>query len=253
MKFFIFTIFSAFCCLFADDFLPVLDITEHSAKLQWRLVWHDEFDNALTIDSNWIAENRAPKHIISSRWRENISVDDGLAFLWNRKEKRGNKEWTSGSMTSKQSFKYGFFESRMKISAASGVNNSFWMFQWNKTKSTNAFEMDIVEAQYPNKIKTNIHNMGFVDRPMHRQDRMVYHASDDLFSRFHTYAVEWDETKISFFFDGKLIREKKNDECNQEAYLVVGAAVMKWAGEITDSIDGTSMIIDYVRVWEKVK
>jgi hypothetical protein len=30
-------------------------------------------------------------------------------------------------------------------------------------------------------------------------------------------------------------------------------AIIKWAGEVTDAIDGTVMEVDYVRVYEKKK
>lgn len=249
---FVLVLFSAYSLL-AAEIMPFLDMDEPSAKLQWNLVWQDEFDDTTTIDNNWNAENRVPMHIISSRWRENISVRDGHAVLSNRREKRGGREWTSGSMICKQLFKYGFFEARMKISAASGVNNSFWMYQWNKTDLANAFEIDIVEAQYPNKVRTNIHDRGKSGDPVHKQRGKTYLSPDDLSEDFHIYAVEWDETKLSFYFDGKILRTEKNDVCHQKSHLVLGSAILKWAGEVTASIDGTSMVVDYVRIWEKVK
>ena len=239
---------------FAVDVAPFLDPSEPASLKKWALLWNDEFDDEKTIDSNWIPQNGSAGKILSSRWRENISVREGLAIITNRKESRGGREWTSGSMTCKREFGYGYFESRFEISAASGVNNSFWLYQGRATDSLKSFEVDIVEGHYPDVFFTNIHDFGLSGEKVHTQNSKSFVSKDsDLYTSFHIYGLEWNEQKMIFYFDGKKIRELDNQVCFQNAYLIVGTAILKWAGKITSAIDNTTMKIDYIRVWEESK
>ena len=81
-----------------------------------------------------------------------MTVADGFLYLNNKKENKGGKQWTSGSIWTKKKFKYGRFECRYKYANATGVNNSFWIFLQN------VFEIDINEGKYPNNIDMAVHD-----------------------------------------------------------------------------------------------
>jgi beta-glucanase (GH16 family) len=68
---------------------------------------------------------------------------------------------------------------------------------------------------------------------------------------FHTYGLEWNEKELVFYFNGKAIRREKNTFCFSESPVWLSLAIIKWAGEITDAIDGTFMEVDYVRVYRR--
>lgn len=130
-------------------------------KGTWHLVWSDEFEGSnAQLDTQWDSQNGPSNHILCSRWRENAVVSNGTLKLLNKKQQRGEQEWTSGSIWTKKQFQYGYFECRYRYAAATGTNNSFWLM----TKSNpppakgKAFEIDINEGHYPNAINTNIHN-----------------------------------------------------------------------------------------------
>ena len=96
--------------------------------------------------------------------------------------------------------------------------------------------------------------MGLFGQKKHTQNSELYKSEKpDLYKNFHTYGFEWNEQKLIFYFDGKKIRELDNLICFQNVHLVVGTAVLEWAGQITSAIHNTSMKIDYVRVWEESK
>ena len=141
-------------------------VKEHAKSLlpggadQWTLAWSDEFDHAdAELDKAWVSQNGPNGHILCSRWRENAKVANGTLKLINRKEKRGGQEWTSGNIWTQEKFQYGYFECRYKYAAAEGTNNSFWlMTQGPVPKGCKAFEIDINEGHYPNRVNTNIHN-----------------------------------------------------------------------------------------------
>lgn len=241
-----------FVFLYGHSKKPYIQKGQKGHNVSWELIWHDEFNNPKTIDNNWISENKAPTHIISSRWRENISTEKGTLKINNKKEKRGEREWTSGSITCKEQFCYGYFECRMKISAATGLNNSFWFYQWTPSKVSHAFEIDVVEAHYPNKIQTNVHDCGTISDKYRVQDPKKFIPKvNNLSDGYHIYGMWWTKNKIYFYFDGQLVRNIDNNTCHQKANMVLGTAVMPWAGAVTDDIDGTSMTVDYVRVWQQ--
>lgn len=136
---------------------------------EWGLVFEDDFTG--TPDSwkeGWTADASASKHILSSRWPENVTVENGSMRLLNKKESRGGQghEWTSGSVSAKgKRFQYGYYECRYKYAAAPGVNNSFWLIT-NPREMPNSllgtpqgthYELDINEGHYPNQITCNIH------------------------------------------------------------------------------------------------
>lgn len=68
---------------------------------------------------------------------------------------------------------------------------------------------------------------------------------------FHTYALEWTETELVFYFNGNEIRREKNTGSHRASPVWLSLAIIPWAGRITDSIDGTFMEVDYVRVYER--
>lgn len=49
------------------------------------------------------------------------------------------------------------------------------------------------------------------------------------------------------------VRAELNLFCHEPAILSLSTAVLNWAGHISDSIDGTKMEIDYVRVYSRLR
>ncbi len=127
----------------------------------WRMVWNDEFEQPdAELDVAWESQNGPSGHILSSRWRENAVVTNGLLRLVARKEQRGGQEWTAGSLWTRRMYQYGYFECRYRYAGAEGLNNSFWLMPTGTNKITKGkfFEIDVNEGHYPNKIANNIHN-----------------------------------------------------------------------------------------------
>ncbi|MGJ8690910.1 MAG: glycoside hydrolase family 16 protein [Thalassotalea sp.] len=141
-------------------------VSEKFEPSKWQLAWHDEFDyigasGDKALDKRWDAHHGPSHHILSSRWRENVEVNEGALYLVNRKEKRAGQDWTSGSIRTKEHFSYGYYEARYKYAASNGTNNSFWLMSYPlgaQPPKGKLFEIDINEGHYPNEVNTNIHN-----------------------------------------------------------------------------------------------
>lgn len=400
----------------------------------WKLVFEETFNGAPDMwKANWISDAQAHKHILSSRWPENVTVSEGILKLLNKKETRAGQDWTSGSIWTKEHFQYGYYEARYKIGSSTGLNNSFWLMtrkehmtpeEQKKVASgeITLFELDINEGHFPNEVNTNIHRWsptrsaksqsfrmaapspsgspselsliqipaassfplelpvttdrirlllregdrvsvmelrafaptkdGYpeiqdaagnalpvpadrvnllagatatatsqlkpelgpekaVDGKLGNDSRWVTDdktappheliiqlqqpveigclqvlsgwqsqgkwqgsMSDfalqywkdgawvdiadsgsgggvlDLSKDYHIYSMMWTPEEIVFFFDGKEVRREKNEFSNYPAPVFLSSAVIHWAGPVTDQIDGTSMDVDYVRIWQ---
>ena len=216
----------------------------------YQLVFSDEFNGAPSgLDKNWDFQNGPSGHILCSRWRENAVETNGLCRLLNKKETRAGQNWTSASLWTKRQFKYGYFECRYRYGAATGLNNSFWLMTRGGTTNTSGrFEIDINEGHYSNSVNMNIHNWSGKRWAKSKEWRAQGH---DLSQEFHVYALEWTERELLWYFDGKEIRRETNSICHREAPVLLSSAIMKWAGPVTDKIDGTAMEVDYVRVYQK--
>lgn len=215
----------------------------------WTLRFQDEFTGTdKDLDKTWEFQNGPSGHILCSRWRENAVLHDGMLKLNARKEKRGGQDWTAASLWTKQKFQYGYFECRYKYAKATGTNNSFWlMTRGIPDDAPGRFEIDINEGHYPNEINMNIHNWS--GKHWAKSKRTTVGGAN-LADEFHTYGLAWNKNELIWFFDGKEIRREKNTICHGEAPVWLSLAIINWAGPVTDAIDGTSMEVDYVRVYQ---
>ncbi|MBR3943091.1 MAG: S-layer homology domain-containing protein, partial [Clostridia bacterium] len=225
----------------------------------WTLMFYDEFNGTEMDWSVWRSEASSPGHIQSSRWPENVEVHDGALHLVVRKEERGGKHWTAGSVWARPEVfaqTYGYWEARYKIAKGPGINNSFWTYVphgHNIHKDPNPlthYELDINEGHYPNEMATNYHTWVSGERKQYSQ---AFKFEYDLSVDYHTYALEWTPEKLIYYFDGVAVREQENLNAHQLQYPYLSSAVLNWAGQISDESDGTAQIVDYVRIWQKTE
>ncbi len=126
----------------------------------WQLVFDDSFDGSdadADLDTHWQFQNGPSGHILSSRWRDNVQLEDGILKLIARKEQRAGQDWTSANLWTKQEFQYGYVECRYRYAAATGTNNSFWLMSNTPRSKPGRFEIDINEGHYPYEVNMNLH------------------------------------------------------------------------------------------------
>jgi beta-glucanase (GH16 family) len=213
-------------------------------KPGWELTFDDEFDGDKVDLTKWEVQNKG------DRLAKNIAVSNGLCHLLTSKD---GQDWTTAFMTTKTfRQKYGYFEVRMRIGAATGLNNAFWLFtpkeRMAKPGKPDRFEIDIAEAHNPSKVYMTLHDWNN-DKNIASGDHHV--AKVDLSKDFHVYALEWNESELIWYFNGQEMRRAKHTICNAEEAVLLSTKVLPWAGAITDALIGTSMDVDYVRVYRK--
>jgi len=214
------------------------------SKDKWELTFYDDFDGEELNTNVWSREHGVSNHILSSRWRENVTVGDSKLKLLTKKEVRPEapqQNWTTGSIcTYKDVFSqcYGYWEASIKINASPGINNAFWMV-------CSDFEIDIVEAHYMNIVNSTYHYTG-------KAESEKYHTEYDLSDDFHTYALEWNEKELIYFFDGKEIARMENVNAHQPVFPFFSSAVLNWAGAIDEEKgDGCTMEVEWIRIYKE--
>lgn len=248
-------------------------------KQGYKLKWKDDFNGDSLNKADWNVETHEPGWV-NSEWQayvdsaDNIQVKDGKLLLKPVKtvDKDGNASYTSGRINTqgRHDFKYGYFECRAKVPTGKGYLPAFWMMptdenlygQWPKCG-----EIDIMEVmgQETNKAYGTIH----YGEP-HAQSQGTYSvsAADNFADNYHTYAVDWEPGKITWYIDGIKYHEesdwfsaKENQGTvaypapfDQPFYMILNLAVGgSWVGypDDTTTYDDQEYAIDYVKVYQK--
>ncbi len=222
---------------------------------EWVLTFNDEFFGDSLDWAVWDSEVGGGSHTLSSRWPENAVVKDGNLRLEIRKEKKEGftNEWTAASVWVRDEVfrqSQGYWEARYKYNAGAGVNNAWWMMTKSHqvTDDTQNYEIDINEGHYPHKINTNLHHY---ESGTGKAEASVHKANYDLSADYHTYAIKWDANEIIYYFDNEEIARNKNYNSIIPVSPWFSTAVLNWAGNADEKTDGTAMVVDYVRVYQR--
>lgn len=128
---------------------------------------------------------------------ENVVVRDGeMALRAERKRQRG-KTYTTGVVSSVDSFSFGYFEAEIKVPPASP---GFWPAFWLTSDDAVWPEIDICEffGADPD-VWTAFH---FLDRNGRKQRVITSHEGGDFSREFHRYSVRWRPDRIDWYVDG---------------------------------------------------
>lgn len=242
----------------------------------WELVWSDEFEGEAIDPANWTYDlggwgwGNGEAQYYTDR-PENVRVENGLLVLEARQERFEENYYTSGKIISQglQEFQYGRIEARIKVPPGAGLWPAFWMLGSDFSRNPDdpfdsnwpqAGEVDIMEyvGREPDLIMGTVHGPGYSGAGgLGRWNRQDYPIADE----FHTYAIEWDETGITWFYDDEpyytLTPDVVGDRewvFNKPYFLLLNLAVGgAFAGNISlDTEFPANMYVDYVRVYQPV-
>ena len=226
----------------------------------YELIWSDEFDYAGRPDADkWTFEtgnHQWPNRELQaySDRPSNVFVKDSCLHIRGIKEKDGEREYTSAKITThdRASFKYGYFEFKVKLPRGLGSWPAIWMMpelarpkypdwvplddnkrpRWSELTEEqremirppehmrwpNCGEIDIVEhiGRMENHLLFSLHckNHNHANKATKPYTTNVA-FSEQLCDDFHIYAMEWTEDYIEYFVDGKsYCRYNRSDDEN---------------------------------------
>jgi beta-glucanase (GH16 family) len=248
------------------------------------LVWSDEFNTNGTVDAaNWFHQTQLPaggswfngevQHYTDSN--TNSYVDSGVLNIVAKKESFTDqgvtKQYTSARLNSKFAFKYGRVDVRAKLPVDSGTWPAIWMLGKNVNEPGGYFSSSFGTTDWPACGETDIMEHGifpsqsinYVQSTMHTPSSNGNSVNNggtiasDLANNYHIYSMNWSPNQISFLLDGVIyytynpaVKNASTWSFDKEQYILLNIAMGGIAGTIPSNFTQTSMLIDYVRVYQ---
>ena len=242
-----------------------------SENTEYQLVWSEEFNYEGTPDPDkWNFE------IGDSGWGnnelqyytdrlENARVEDSVLTITAREENYNGADYTSARMITYENdhyWQYGRVEARIKMPEGQGIWPAFWMLGKNIFEGTTwpaTGEIDILEMVGGGEDDRILHGTAHWQEGGEHvyQGESLMH-SEKLSQDFHTYAIEWDDEQIRWFFDGEQYyslstQSSAMSEFDAPFFILLNIAVGgDWPGYPDETTEfPQTMKVDYVRVYQK--
>ena len=247
-------------------------VVDKQWKFESKPVWADEFNYKGKPDpSKWGYD------VGGSGWgnneleyytdKGNATVGNGVLTIEARKEAKGDKQYTSARMVTKNKadFLYGRFEIKAKLPTGKGLWPAIWMLStdWKYGGWPESGEIDIMEqvGYDPDSIHISVHTKAF-NHVIHTQKTSVTNVPTCT-SEFHVYRIDWTPYDIKGFIDDKQCFQFKNTgkgfeewPFDKRFHLLLNVAVGgNWGGQkgIDESAFPGKMEVDYVRVYKMIE
>jgi beta-glucanase (GH16 family) len=248
------------------------------------LVWSDEFDTNGEVDDNkWFHQTKIPgggswyngevQHYTNRT--ENSYIENGNMHIKAIKEaftdQGHTKQYTSARLNSKYAFTYGRLDVRAKLPFGNGTwpaiwtlgqnipeNGGYWQTQGYSQSNAGwpiCGEIDVMEhgLHETNESSSALHTPSSSGNTVNNAQKML----DDVANEYHIYSMNWSPNQITFLIDEVAFYTykpaAKNDETwpfNKAQYLLLNVAMGGISGTIDASFTNSSMVIDYVRVYQ---
>jgi beta-glucanase (GH16 family) len=258
-------------------------IKESHGNGDYKLVWSDEFNRDGRPDTtNWDYEQGFVRNEELQWYQpENARCENGLLIIEAKREEKPNPRYRAGSTSwrnnrekisytssclitrGKQTWLYGRFEMRAKISIDKGMWPAWWTLGIDKRWPANG-EIDIMEY-YRGKALANIACLGKDGRPewfsnTFRADSL---GGASWAGRFHTWRMDWTEEFIALYMDDQLLNKVAIDSLvnkdgsnfnpfRQPHYMLLNLALGGMnGGDPSGTVFPQSFEVDYVRVYQR--
>jgi beta-glucanase (GH16 family) len=219
----------------------------------YELVWADEFDGDELDTDRWDHRGLGPRRD-GVNTEDSVALDgDGHLVLTTR---RVGDEYHTAMIGTQGKFEaqFGYFECRVKMQTQVGHWSAFWLQTPDMGKLGDVqrygAEIDIFEylARTPELLRFNLHWDGYGEEHKHAgRDIEV----EDLDEGFHTIALEWLPDRYVLYYDGEKVHETTQAVSHREQYMILSLEVGEWAGDIAEAELPDSLVVDYVRVYQR--
>ena len=165
------------------------------------------------------------------------------------------KPYVSGLLQTAKSFSqfYGYFETRAELPAGNGVGAAFWLLPADGSWPP---ELDVMEnlGQDPSTVYQTVH--GGTSSASVPQQQVAATVARGAASGFHTYGVDWEADKTTFYVDGKQTGQFDTPaSMHKPMYMILSdnstpASDVKWGKPVDGSTPfPADFRVDYVRAY----
>lgn len=236
-----------------------------------KLIWADEFKyKGLPDATKWSYDtgghgwgNNELQYYTHAE-KKNAIVKNGKLVLKAKKETKGNNQFTSARLVSKNKgdWKYGRVEVRAKLPDGRGIWPAIWMLptHWRYGGWPKSGEIDIMEfvGYNPDTVFASVHTESFNHAIGTQKTAGIY--QNDVSKKFHVYAIDWTPETIKFYIDDVQYHEFRNEKTgsaawpfDEEFHIILNIAVGgNWGGKhgVDEKVFPQKMEVDYVRVYQ---
>jgi beta-glucanase (GH16 family) len=251
---------------------------------QWSLVWSDEFNGAAgtQIDArkwNYETGDGCPQNCgwgnnekeYYTDTPENIALNGAGQLMIVARRAPGSLScyygpcrYTSAKITTRHKMERrgGRAEARIKLAVGQGLWPAFWMLgaRCPEIPWPDCGEIDVIEnkGSQPTITSSAVHGPGYSGNTPFAHTQTFARGT---IADFHIYAVEWDAEHVQFFVDGvphySVTRQQAEhfgrSILGEPFFLITNLAV---GGHLdgdpqSDAIFPATMLVDYVRVYER--
>ncbi len=232
---------------------------------QYTLVFYDDFDGTELNPNNWVKCPEQPRQVSQGGrgwWRDEcVEVKDGNLVLTSMLK---DGELKSGAVRTYGLFEntYGYYEIKFKVDKTQGLWYAFWLMCDGVNQVGNegrdGTEIDVFEIiPYLNELQTNFHWDGYGE--YHRVGAgKPLKLAEDFFDNWHVAKFLWTEDSYTVEIDGRVTfhtQGKSNADyggiCQVPTFLKLSAEYGDWGGEVVESMLPATMLVDYVKVYQK--
>ena len=248
------------------------------------LVWSDEFDaNGAINANNWFQQAQLPggggwyngevQHYTSKS--DNAFVAGGYLNIVAKKENYTDqgvtKAYTSARLNSKFAYKYGRVDIKAKVPVEAGSWPAIWMLGKNVNEPGAYFSSNYGTTSWPACGEIDIMEHGlFGDKSINYVQSTLHTPSSsgnsanfggleasDLANNYHVYSMNWSPNQLSFLLDNVVyytyapeVKDASTWPFDKEQFLLLNIAMGGTAGAISPNFTQSTMLIDYVRVYQ---
>jgi beta-glucanase (GH16 family) len=234
----------------ATDFLP-----NPPPGKEWKLVWHDEFDNAKLDESKWNRLGDWKRR--DGFWIKDDAYLNGQGQLILRTRKDGER-FTCGAVNTQGKFEHacGYYVARCKLPTQPGHWPAFWLMSKSMNQvgddGRDGTEIDIIEIPWRDgRLTSNLHWDGYGKAHKSAGTKFTIPA---VTNGFHTFSLLWSPTEYVFYVDGREVwRSVAGGVSQVPEYIKLTEEIGKWGGEIRDAQLPDEFVVEYVRVYDLVE
>jgi endo-1,3-1,4-beta-glycanase ExoK len=198
----------------------------------------DRFADQSLNEGRWfVSDGWSNGDWMENDWqRSQISVTpEGLRMTLGPSPGQSDKPFASGEIRTYATFKYGYFEVRMRVPRDPGlVIGAFTYASANGRTRPNEIDIEIL-GRATRKVELTIHENG-------RATSKIVDLPFDAAGGFHTYGIEWLRDRVRWYADGELIHEEAGPRAanltRPQQFLVslwASRKLNQWVGEFDPS------------------
>lgn len=223
----------------------------------YTLVWQDEFNGNSLDKTKWDYRNTGKRRDAYNS-RETVKIDNGKLVI---EVKRKKDSLLMGMIGTQGLFetRYGYFECKASLTNTRGVWPAFWLQSPYNTDNSNpqdhGAEIDIFEYflhEGKDSVSHTLHWGGY--GATYKKFGPFYSPLKKTSDGFHTFGLEWTPDSYTTFVDGVPTHTGNRYISKVPQYMILSLeAEAKVAGPLEERKLPDRFVIDYVRVYKKVK